>query len=83
MLFRSHPHPGALFDVAQRERVTVFGTSAKFLDAAAKAGLLPARSHDLSRLRTILSTGSPLAPESFETIRERVAAAIDSANGAS
>jgi acetoacetyl-CoA synthetase len=63
-----HPDPGALFDLAESEGVTVFGVSAKFLDAAAKAGVEPIRSHDLSRLRTILSTGSPLAPESFDWV---------------
>jgi len=67
-----HPEPRALFDLAEREGVTVFGTSAKFLDAAAKAGLEPIRSHDLSRLRTILSTGSPLAPESFDWVYSHV-----------
>jgi acetoacetyl-CoA synthetase len=67
-----HPEPGALFDLAEREGVTVFGTSAKFLDAAAKAGLDPIRSHDLSRVRTILSTGSPLAPESFDWVYSHV-----------
>jgi len=67
-----HPEPGALFELARREGVTVFGTSAKFLDAAAKAGLDPIRSHDLSRVRTILSTGSPLAPESFDWVYSHV-----------
>ena len=43
-----HPDAGVLFDLAERERVAVFGTSAKFIDAAAKAGLEPAKTHDLS-----------------------------------
>jgi acetoacetyl-CoA synthetase len=67
-----HPNPEVLFDLAQDERVSVFGTSAKYLDAAAKAGLAPARSHDLPALRTILSTGSPLAPEGFDYVYEKV-----------
>jgi acetoacetyl-CoA synthetase len=67
-----HPEPSALFDLAEREGVTVFGVSAKFLDAAAKAGVDPIRSHDLSRVRTILSTGSPLAPESFDWVYTHV-----------
>jgi acetoacetyl-CoA synthetase len=67
-----HPAPGSLFDLAQQEGVTIFGVSAKFLDAAAKAGLEPARSHDLSRVRAILSTGSPLAPESFDWVYAHV-----------
>jgi acetoacetyl-CoA synthetase len=57
-----------LFDYAQEERMTVFGTSAKYLDAAAKLGLEPARSHDLGALTAILSTGSPLSPESFDYV---------------
>ncbi len=63
-----HPEKTVLFDLAQRERVTVFGTSAKFLAAAEKAGLAPARTHDLSQLRTLLSTGSPLSIESFRYV---------------
>jgi acetoacetyl-CoA synthetase len=57
-----------LFDYAQDARINVFGTSAKYIDAAAKAGLEPAKTHDLSALRLVLSTGSPLAPESFEYV---------------
>jgi acetoacetyl-CoA synthetase len=60
--------PTELFDIAEQERVTVFGTSAKYLAAAEKAGLQPARTHDLSALRTLLSTGSPLAPEGFDYV---------------
>jgi acetoacetyl-CoA synthetase len=63
-----HPDARVLFDLAERERVAVFGTSAKFIDAAAKAGVEPARTHDLSSLRTVLSTGSPLAPEGFDWV---------------
>jgi acetoacetyl-CoA synthetase len=63
-----HPEPTVLFDYLEQEGTAIFGTSAKFLDAAAKAGLEPARSHDLSRVRTILSTGSPLSPESFDWV---------------
>src|SRR5262245_22284210 len=67
-----HPGPGALFDLAEQEGVSVFGVSAKFLDAAAKSGLEPARSHDLSRVRAILSTGSPLVAESFDWVYSQV-----------
>jgi acetoacetyl-CoA synthetase len=63
-----HPAGNRLFDLAQAEAVTVFGTSAKYIDAVKKAGLEPARSHDLSALRAILSTGSPLVPESFDFV---------------
>jgi acetoacetyl-CoA synthetase len=62
------PSPNVLWDYAQAERITLFGTSAKYLDACSKAGLAPARTHQLSALRLITSTGSPLAPESFEYI---------------
>src|SRR6202008_1459043 len=57
-----------LFDFAEKERFTHFGTSAKFLDALAKRGLRPQGTHDLSPLRMIISTGSPLAPESFDYV---------------
>jgi len=61
-----------LFDYAEKERITHFGTSAKFIDALAKRGLRPRDTHDLGSLRMILSTGSPLAPEGFEWIYEHV-----------
>jgi acetoacetyl-CoA synthetase len=67
-----HPDGNALFDLAERERMDVFGTSAKFIDAVAKAELEPARTHDLSRLKTLLSTGSPLAPESFDFVYAKI-----------
>jgi acetoacetyl-CoA synthetase len=63
-----HPDAGRLFDLAQAEGITVFGTSAKYIDAVKKAGLEPARTHDLRALRAILSTGSPLVPESFDFV---------------
>ena len=57
-----------LLDAIDRERITVFGTSAKFISGIEKAGLKPRESHDLSSLSTILSTGSPLSHESFEYV---------------
>ena len=63
-----YPDGNVLFDFAQAEQMTHFGTSAKFIDAVRKAGLEPAKSHDLSSVRTIASTGSPLAPENFEFV---------------
>ena len=57
-----------LWDLAQKERIGVFGTSAKYFDACKKAGLAPARTHDLSSVRMITSTGSPLAAESFDYV---------------
>lgn len=75
-----HPGPAALWDLAAEEGVTVFGTSAKFIDACRKAGLAPAESHDLSALRAILSTGSPLVAESFDYVYESVAPAAQLAS---
>jgi acetoacetyl-CoA synthetase len=57
-----------LWDMAQEERVTVFGTSAKWLAMAEKHDHKPRESHDLSALKSILSTGSPLAPPSFDYV---------------
>jgi acetoacetyl-CoA synthetase len=57
-----------LFDLAAQEDMTHFGTSAKFIDSAAKAGLDPIRTHELPNLRTMYSTGSPLAPEGFDYV---------------
>ncbi len=63
-----HPDGNALFDYAEAETATFFGTSAKFIDAARKAGVKPIARQDLSALRTIASTGSPLSPEGFAWI---------------
>ena len=63
-----HPGPEALFDLADAEGMTLFGTSAKYLDALRKAGAEPRRSHRLDSLRTMTSTGSPLAPETFDWV---------------
>jgi acetoacetyl-CoA synthetase len=67
-----YPHPGILWELAAEERVTVFGTSAKYLAAIEKQGLNPGGSYDLSALRTILSTGSPLLPESYDYVYSRI-----------
>ena len=61
-----------LFDFADAEGMTIFGTSAKFIDALAKAGLKPAQTHKLERLRVMMSTGSPLAPEGFDYVYQNV-----------
>jgi acetoacetyl-CoA synthetase len=66
------PGPGALWDLAEAERATLFGTSAKYIDALASAGANPGATYDLSALRTITSTGSPLAPEGFDYVYDRV-----------
>jgi acetoacetyl-CoA synthetase len=72
----SFPDAGALWRMAAEEGVTVFGTSAKYLAGNAKAGLHPGRDFDLHRLRMVLSTGSPLAPESFDYVYQCVKAEV-------
>ncbi|WP_417310817.1 acetoacetate--CoA ligase [Devosia sp.] len=64
----SWPEARRLPDLIDAEAITVFGTSAKYLDACSRAGLRPAGTHDLGTLRTILSTGSPLLPQSFDYV---------------
>jgi len=61
-----------VYDYADAEGMTHLGTSAKFIDACAKSGLAPMRTHSLAPLRTILSTGSPLVPESFDYVYRSV-----------
>ncbi|UUY07369.1 acetoacetate--CoA ligase [Pseudomonas sp. J452] len=71
VLFDGSPfHPGAerLIDLIDAENISLFGTSAKFLAALEKAGAKPRETHKLSRLKAILSTGSPLSHESFEYV---------------
>ena len=62
------PTADILFDLAARERMNIFGTSAKYLSLVEKEGVRPRRNHDLSALRTVLSTGSPLLPESYDYV---------------
>ncbi len=57
-----------LWDLAEQERMTHFGTSAKYIDAIKKAGLVPRKDYALSALHTMLSTGSPLSPEGFDYV---------------
>jgi acetoacetyl-CoA synthetase len=67
-----HPNGNVLFDYAEAERMTYFGTSAKFIDAIRKAGLRPIDTHDLSAVRLVASTGSPLSPEGFAYVYDAV-----------
>ncbi|KAB2913439.1 MAG: acetoacetate--CoA ligase [Hyphomicrobiaceae bacterium] len=67
-----YPSGTILWDYAQAERATHFGTSAKYIDALKKAELAPAKTHDLSSVRAVLSTGSPLAPESFDYVYQDI-----------
>jgi acetoacetyl-CoA synthetase len=71
-----HPDPAALWDFAAREKATLFGTSAKYIDGIKKAGLRPKDTHDLAALRTITSTGSPLAPDSFDYVYDAIKADV-------
>ncbi|MGA8205783.1 MAG: acetoacetate--CoA ligase, partial [Woeseiaceae bacterium] len=66
-------HDGrVLWELAERERVTVFGTSAKYISALEKAGIRPQDAFDLAALRSVLSTGSPLAPASFDYVYDAI-----------
>jgi acetoacetyl-CoA synthetase len=60
-----YPEPGALFGFAARERATFLGTSPAYLSSCVKAGISPGKDHDLSAVRTLGSTGSPLTPEGY------------------
>ncbi len=63
-----YPNGNILFDYADAEGMTLLGTSAKYIDALAKADLKPRETHTLSTVRAMTSTGSPLAPESFDYV---------------
>jgi acetoacetyl-CoA synthetase len=66
------PHPEVLWGMIAAEGVTVFGTSAKYLALAEKAGIVPRTSHDIAALRAILSTGSPLADHSYDYVYQQI-----------
>ncbi|RLF53953.1 MAG: acetoacetate--CoA ligase, partial [Thermoplasmata archaeon] len=67
-----HPDPGALWKMAQDEKITVFGTSAGYIAALQNAGVRPRKKYDLAPLRAVLSTGSPLSIEGFEYVYAEV-----------
>ena len=71
-----HPGPQVLWDLVERERLEFLGVSAKYLDAVRSSGLRPADAVDLSGLRTLASTGSPLSPEGFEWVADAVAPGV-------
>jgi acetoacetyl-CoA synthetase len=75
-----YPDPGALWRFAERERIGVFGTSAKYLSALEKSGFEPRAQHALPALKSILSTGSPLAPSSFDYVYRSVKADVQLAS---
>jgi acetoacetyl-CoA synthetase len=67
-----YPSGNVLYDFADAAEFTLFGTSAKYIDACAKAGIEPARTHKLSSLRAMTSTGSPLVAESFDYVYDKI-----------
>lgn len=67
-----YPDGNVLFDYAAEQEFAVFGTSAKYIDAVRKGGFEPAKTHDLSHLRLLTSTGSPLSPEGFTFVYEGI-----------
>ena len=69
-----------LWQMAEAEKVTVFGTSAKYISALEKAGVRPADEFSLPGLRAVLSTGSPLAPESFDYVYDAIGADLQLAS---
>ena len=71
-----HPSPDTLFDLVDRAGVTLFGTSARYIDSLRKAGVSPRRTHRLGTLRTICSTGSPLSPDGFDYVYRQVKADV-------
>ena len=75
-----YPGPEALWQMAEDEGITVFGTSAKYLAALEKAGYAPGARHDLGALRTVLSTGSPLMPASFDYVYRDIKADVQLAS---
>ncbi len=68
----AYPDLGALWDLAEQTRMTCFGTSAAFVGSSIKAGIEPRRGRDLSALRALGSTGSPLAPEGFRWVYDQL-----------
>jgi acetoacetyl-CoA synthetase len=75
-----HPDPGALWEMAQDEKITIFGTSAGYIAALQNAGAKPGKTFDLSPLKAVLSTGSPLSIEGFEYVYREVKADLQLAS---
>jgi acetoacetyl-CoA synthetase len=75
-----HPHPAALWEMAQDEKITVFGTSAGYIAALQNAGVKPGKTYDLNQLRAVFSTGSPLSIEGFKFIYQEVKADLQLAS---
>ena len=71
-----HSDAGALWRIAAEEKITIFGTSAKYLAAMEKSSFVPIDSVDLGALRTVLSTGSPLLPDGFDYVYRSIKADV-------
>lgn len=72
----THPHPAYLFDIIEREKVSHFGTGAKYLSAIEKLNLSPLQDHNLNALKMILSTGSPLLPKNFDYVMQHISPTV-------
>ena len=71
-----YPQPRSLIDMAEQEKVSIFGTSAKYIAALEKAHVVPRETHQLDSLKAILSTGSPLSHESFRYVYRDIKADV-------
>jgi acetoacetyl-CoA synthetase len=71
-----HPKPDTLWDMAEKEGVTIFGTSAKYIASLEQSGARPRETHRLEKLKAILSTGSPLSNESFRYVYRDIKADV-------
>ncbi len=67
-----HPTPAVLFDLADELDISIFGTSARYLASCEQAGLRPAATHQLTKMHTLLSTGSPLSDSSFDYVHKHI-----------
>lgn len=75
-----HPDPGVLWRIAEQERLAVFGTSARYLASLRQSGYRPLEAVRVDALRTVLSTGSPLAPEGFDFVYDAIKADVQLAS---
>ncbi|MCE2715201.1 MAG: acetoacetate--CoA ligase [Acidibacter sp.] len=76
----THPDNGMLWRIAETEHISIFGTSPKYLAALEKAGYHPRERHSLPALRTVLSTGAPLAPEGFDFVYNHIKSEVQLAS---
>jgi len=75
-----YPDGNTVFNFAQKTDMQYLGTSAKFIDACNKAGIDPINTHKLDKLKAVLSTGSPLVPESFDYVYQHIASDVSLAS---